>query len=329
MDYPLPTSNLSVSAVRNALGVSTTNIGALCTSPSINMWSKRKPVRDPRINIPYSDVGKGGDGMCGLILPPWEGDDTLLTYYGQPRGHSSYFPEPYRLGDFRGYFHNNRTLPVTLLPQPDSIQINSAHGTGYLSNVYTYPQQGSPVVTLPDLGLRVCTFYYVHSSHFIGWSPSVYFNFGEASQMYIDVKFGLIPTAQAASLDPWYTELPGSGINIYELPRENTTQNKNWFRVKTLLPPMLTNWNVMIRRDLNRLEYSIAGNFSSTLTIAIKEEPSGTTTYQFTVPIVANEISSGYKLLDNIPYLAPDKTYVAYVYNGQNLLDSRVIQSGS
>ena len=326
----LPTTNITTTLVANTLGVTTRNVGELCTSSKINMWSRRKPVRDTRLVIDsYTDIGKGADGMCGLILPPWEGDDTLLTYYGQPRGHSSYFPEPYRLGDFRGYFHNNRTLPVTLLPQPDSIQINSANGTGSLPNAYTSISQGAPLVTLHDLGMRVCTFYYVHSSHFIGWSPGTYFNFGEAAEIYIDVKFGLIPTAQAASLDYWYTELPGSGINIYELPRENTTQNKNWFRVKTLLPPMLTNWNVMIRRDLNRLEYSMAGNFSSTLTIAIKEEPSGTTKYQFSVSIVANEISSGYKRLDNIPYLAPDKTYVAYVYNGQNLLASRVIQSGS
>ena len=86
MDYPLPTSNLSVSSVRNALGVSTTNIGALCTSPNINMWSRRKPVRDSRINLSYSDIGKGSDGMCGLVLPKWEGDDTLLTGYLKPRG---------------------------------------------------------------------------------------------------------------------------------------------------------------------------------------------------------------------------------------------------
>lgn len=328
MDYPLPTNDVSVSLVRDTLGESTTNVGALCTSPKINMWSRRKPVRDTRLVIDsYSDIGKGADGMCGLILPPWEGDDTLLTYYGQPRGHSSYFPEPYRLGDFRGYFHHDRTLPVTLRPKPVSIQINSANGTGYLSDAYASPSPGAPIITLQDLGMQVCTFYYLHSSDFIGWSPTTYFNFGQPLIMNLDIKFGLIRTAQAEALDNWYTSLPGSGINIYELPREYKHHNKNWINVPTVLPPfVLTNWNVMIRRNLNRLEYSISGNFSSTLTIAIKEQPSGTTTYQFTVPIVANEIASGYKLLDNIPYLAPDKTYVAYVYNGQNLLDSRVIQ---
>lgn len=329
MDYPLPTTDISVSLVRNTLGESTNNIGALCTSPNINMWSRRKPVRDSRLVInEYSDIGKGADGMCGLILPPWEGNDTLLTYYAKPRGAGGPYSEPYRLGDFRGYF-DNRTLPITLLPQPASISVSTQEGGGVLSNAYTFPPPGAPVVTIQDLGMQLCSFYYEHSSQsFIGWSPSIYFNLGEASIMYLDVKFGLIPTAQAVLLNNWYTTLPGSGINIYELPRENTAQNKNWVNVVTSLPSgIITNWNVIIRHDLSRLEYSISANFSFTATIFIKEQPSDTVVRQFNVPVTANVPATGSSSLDSGPYpIEPGKTYVAYIYNGQTLMDSKVIQ---
>lgn len=326
MDYPLPTTDISASLVRDTLGESTTNIGALCTSPNINMWSRRKPVRDPRVVInTYSDIGKGADGMCGLILPPWEGNDTLLTYYAKPRGAGGPYSEPYRLGDFRGYI-DKKILPITILPKPASIPISTQEGGGVLSNVYTNPQPGAPVVTLQDIGMQLCSFYYEHSSQsFIGWSPSIYFNLGQAQVIYLDVKFGLIPTAQAVLLNNWYTTLPGSGINIYELPRENTTQNKNWVNVVTSLPSgIITNWNVILRRDLNRLEYSILAGYSFNATLVIKEQESGTTIYQFNVYVTADVPTSGYKSLDSVPYpIEPSKTYITYLYDGPILKDSR------
>src|SRR5690606_19102683 len=139
---------------------------------------------------------------------------------------------------------------------------------------HTFPPPGAPVVTMQDLGMQVCSFYYEHSSQdFIGWSPSTYFDLGGPLIMNLDIKFGLIPVAQAISLNNWYTELPGSGINIYELPRENTTQNKNWINVPTVLPSgNIANWNMLIRHDQNQLEYSILATYSFTATMVIKEE---------------------------------------------------------
>lgn len=331
MDYPLPTTDVSVSLVRNTLGESTTNIGALCTSPNINMWSRRKPVRDTRVVIDtYSDVGKGSDGMCGLILPPWEGDDTLLTYYAKPRGAGGPYSEPYRLGDFRGYF-DNRALPITLLPQPASISISTQEGGGVLSDVYTGPGLGAPVVTIQDLGMQLCSFYYEHSSQsFIGWSPSIYFNLDEAAVMYLDVKFGLIPTAQAVLLDNWYTELPGSGINIYELPRENTTQNKNWVNVPTVMPShIITNWNMLIRYDKNELEYSILAGYSFNATMVVKEQGSDTIVLQFNVSVTADVPASGSRPLNSGPYpIEPGKTYIGYIRDGLILKDSKILPAG-
>ena len=329
MDYPLPTSDLSVLSVRNALGVSTTNVGVLCTSPSINMWSRRKPVRDPRINIPYSDVGKGADGMCGLILPPWEGDDTLLTGYLKPRGVIGGYVEPFRLGDFRGYF-DDRSLPVKLLPKPASITLSKQDGTGYLSNVYTSLSPGAPMVTMQDLEMQVCTFYYLHSSHFIGWSPTTYFNFGERLIMNLDIKFGLIRTVQAESLNNWYTSLPGSGINIYELPREYAHQNKNWINVPTVLPPgTITNWNMLIRHDQNQLQYSISADYSFSATMVIREQGSDTIILQFNVSVTANVPATGSRPLNSGPYpIEPGKTYIGYIYDGLTLKGSTILPAG-
>lgn len=334
MDYPLPTSDLSVSLVRNALGVSTTNIGVLCTSPSINMWSRRKPVRDPRINISYSDIGKGSDGMCGLILPPWEGDDTLLTHYAKPRGAGGQYSEPYRLGDFRGYF-DDRTLPITILPPPDSIPIGTQEGTGYLSDVYTTPAIDDPVVTIEDLGMQVCSFYYrkfLGDTFFVGWSPTLYFNFGGPGEQYVDVKFGLIPIDQARSLDNWYKELPGSGINIYELPRENTTQNKNWLNIPTeLTGSIVKSWFMARRWDLEVLEYSILATYSFDATIVVKERAYDTTILQFYIPVTADVTKYGTKPLrgwddlGNYYEMDPYQSYMGYIYDGATLKDSVII----
>jgi len=335
MDYPLPTRDLSVSLVRDTLGVSTANIAFLCTSPNINMWSKRKPVRDPRIDIPYGDTGKGSDGMCGLILPPWEGDDTLLTHYAKPRGAGSQYSEPYRLGDFRGYF-DDRTLPITILPPPDSIVISTQDGTGYLSDVYTTPAIDDPVVTIEDLGMQVCSFYYrkdiIGNTFFVGWSPTLHFNFGGPGEQYVDIKFGLIPIDQARSLNNWYTELPGSDINIYELPRENTTQNKNWLNIPTeLTGSIVKSWWMGVRWDLGELQYSILATYSFNATIVVKERAYDTTILQFYVPVTANvPINNsipleGYDGLGNFYRLDPYQSLMGYIYDNATLKKSIII----
>ena len=326
----LPNKNITTTLVKNELGENTNNVGELCTSNKINMWSKRKPVRDPRIDIPYSNVGRGSDGMYGLVLPPWRGDDTLLTDYAKPRGAGGQYSEPYRLGDFRGYF-DDRTLPITILPQPDSIIMRTIEGTGSLSDVYTTPAIDVPVVTIQELDMQLCSFYCEHlSQSFIGWSPTLYFNFGGPNEQNVDVMFGLIPINQALSLNNWYTEPPGSGINVYELPRENITQNKNWINVPTVLPyNIVTNWNIIISPNFYQIAYSITANYSFVATIVVKEQGSGTTILHFNVPVTANVPISDSMLLDDPPYpIEPDKVYVGYIYDGQILQGSKILSVG-
>src|SRR5690554_7998 len=96
----LPTTNITTTIVRNELGVDTNNVGELCVHSNVNMWSKRKPVRDSRLSIPVNEVGRGSAQNYGLNIPGYQGDDDLITTYERPTGGSS---SPYRLGDFRGY----------------------------------------------------------------------------------------------------------------------------------------------------------------------------------------------------------------------------------
>jgi hypothetical protein len=43
----LPQTGVRISAVRNALGENTNDLGSLCTSPKINKWSFWKAVTSP------------------------------------------------------------------------------------------------------------------------------------------------------------------------------------------------------------------------------------------------------------------------------------------
>ena len=93
------------------------DVGMLCTSPVINMWSKNKPIRRPEVKVLTAEqrakVSFGID-MSGCSASDYE---TLLTKainnnceygYLKPRGGD--YNEPFRGFDFDGYRHN-ATVP--------------------------------------------------------------------------------------------------------------------------------------------------------------------------------------------------------------------------
>lgn len=107
----LPETGITTHLVRTALGTNKTDVGALCTSGRINMWSRWKPVRCSKYaGISLDDIKAAN---FGLALE----DDADLNYntndpestvpikkwvYLRPDG----TPYPYRLGDFRKYKHD-------------------------------------------------------------------------------------------------------------------------------------------------------------------------------------------------------------------------------
>lgn len=134
--YLLPTTDLSVMHVRNILSYPSTDVGTLCggvaaAAAKINKWSKKKPVRYTADNIDgITYWWKANDGKCGLSFPIYTSPGTIgnagsFLYqlvnqldkwnYAPPRGGSV---EPFRLGDFMGYYHD-AIIPVGASAQED------------------------------------------------------------------------------------------------------------------------------------------------------------------------------------------------------------------
>lgn len=132
-------TNVSISAVKAALGVSTNTVSGLCMSGNINKWSLHKPVRHTK--------------MGGLSGDDWKGDPTEIAngyVYGvKLAGAQSDFTSlhnvnfeyhqvttawPRRLGDFRGYDPNARANLDGFCPST-----GTASNYGFAVNMYYNP----------------------------------------------------------------------------------------------------------------------------------------------------------------------------------------------
>lgn len=112
--FPISKSNIKVSKVKSVLGESTTDVGALCKSQKINMWSRHKPVHIANTPFPdrSSDWWRGSNLDCGIVarvvslytlIKGAQTADTLNGWvYKRPYGGAI---SPYRLADFGLYYH--------------------------------------------------------------------------------------------------------------------------------------------------------------------------------------------------------------------------------
>lgn len=109
------TAPVSIDDLKNLFGEGSGDLATLCTSPKINVWAKYKPTVYPS---PFPDDWyKAKDGNYGINITVENGKNNWKdlvaeyskanngygTLYNKPTGGAS---SPYRLGDFRGYFHN-------------------------------------------------------------------------------------------------------------------------------------------------------------------------------------------------------------------------------
>lgn len=109
------TAPVSIDDLKNLFGEGSGDLATLCTSPKINVWAKYKPTVYPS---PFPDDWyKAKDGNYGINITVENGKnnwkDLVAEYskanngyanlYDKPTGGAS---SPFRLGDFRGYFHN-------------------------------------------------------------------------------------------------------------------------------------------------------------------------------------------------------------------------------
>lgn len=105
------TAPVSIDDVKTALGVSTNDVAALCTSSAINMFSRNKPVSYAKaFDITDAERKSVAHGISPTSKTASKLDgDTIKAVaqlnwnYTKPSGGSN---SPYRLGDFKGYYHN-------------------------------------------------------------------------------------------------------------------------------------------------------------------------------------------------------------------------------
>lgn len=121
-------SPVSIEDVRTMLGLSTTDLGRLCTSAKIDKWCRNKPVRYPSLNeTSRSVLGLGMEAYAGsgdspeMVATADEG--AYEWYYAKPTGGLS---SPYRLTDFWGY-QNNCRCPLEF-QFPDKMYGDNASG---------------------------------------------------------------------------------------------------------------------------------------------------------------------------------------------------------
>ena len=107
----LPNTNISVAMVKAELGAATNDVGQLCIHPSVNKWSRWKPVRHNSV-VPITE-GQLQSTNYGLDFPifsnvqayishltSFAGDRSVDWDYLPPTGGAS---SPYRLDDFKNY----------------------------------------------------------------------------------------------------------------------------------------------------------------------------------------------------------------------------------
>lgn len=101
---------VAIDDVKSVLGESSNDVGTLCKSTNINMWSKKKPVR---LSNPFPDINgtwyRADDDDLGIQINKGANTNLGTLYagasfvYKRPGGGSS---QPYRMSDFIGYNHD-------------------------------------------------------------------------------------------------------------------------------------------------------------------------------------------------------------------------------
>lgn len=123
----LPSTNITTTMVGNELGISSRDIGTLCTSDKINMWSKKKPVviLNPAPDR-TADWWKADSGMCGFEIPSSGNSDQIIDQnwtYLKPTGGAA----PKRIADFAGYYHD--APPILTNPNGSEITVHINKGS--------------------------------------------------------------------------------------------------------------------------------------------------------------------------------------------------------
>lgn len=115
----IPKTGVTISAVANALGTTSTDLGTLCTHENVNIWAKFKPFHayysgsvpeDYKKTMCYGiAVSEANtiEGFCAVVDSSASDGENGIRW-NKPRGGQT---SPYRLGDFAGY-NSEATPPI-------------------------------------------------------------------------------------------------------------------------------------------------------------------------------------------------------------------------
>ena len=153
----LPNSNISVAMVKAKLSAATNDVGQLCTHENINKWSKWKPVRHNSL-VPITQAQLESPEVNFGLKPPTRNTDytkivdTKWTYE-KPTGLST---SPYRLEDFRNYYHNAGAIASA----DQNVKINKATNTTKMFGLIMNTGENDYQIGLNDFGGVIGSYYY-------------------------------------------------------------------------------------------------------------------------------------------------------------------------
>ena len=123
----LPTTGITTTIVKQAIGLASNSVNVLCNNYNINKWSKYKPVRYNSV-APNRGAGadwwRANDGNCGLSIPSYPNIAAMFTALRGGANTWDYLPptgvagQPLRLADFRGYEHSAQPFLVPMQLNP-------------------------------------------------------------------------------------------------------------------------------------------------------------------------------------------------------------------
>lgn len=151
----LPNTNISTSLVGETLATSSRDVGTLCTHPSINMWSKWKPVKYKT----YSGITNSILQNVNYGLKPPAPTTNYVTavnakwIYDKPLGGSN---QPYRLGDFRNYNHNASAIASVM----GDIDINTSNIASRPIALMMNISGGEALIGINDFVGEIGSYYY-------------------------------------------------------------------------------------------------------------------------------------------------------------------------
>ena len=211
------TAPVTVTDVQTALSSASKDVGALCSSTSVNVWAKYKPVvLAGFVPLRTSDWWKGTSGKCGMLITTYTSLTSLFsalaggTYEWGRESLTGGSVSPYRLLDFDGYNHN-AVNPVGGIGAT-SYTISS----GRITISYDIEAVGSDNLTLSDIdidGTSLDEFYLgIYAYGGTGSTASFYCTasqpFTQSTDMSIEITGLTDSYAGTYTIIPFFSSVP-------------------------------------------------------------------------------------------------------------------------